>query len=92
MTEQNRDATEFEEAAYKRGATMEDINDELVELCNATRAIAYAILPTNAAGQDAAGGTVGSLTEAVMGVTAGLVRIADALESVAEAVRERGTS
>jgi tetrahydromethanopterin S-methyltransferase subunit B len=40
-------------------------------------------------GTDETGGSVHSLTEAVMGVTAGLCRIADALESVATAIRER---
>ncbi len=35
-----------------------------------------------------AGGTVGSLTEAVMGVTAGLVAIATAIHDLADAVRE----
>lgn len=49
-----------------------------------------AITPISALpGNDAAGGTVNSLTEAVMGVTAGLVRIADAISDLAEAVRER---
>lgn len=51
--------------------------------------IAGAILPPGiAGGNDAAGGRVESLTEAVMGVTAGLVQIADALNNVAEAIRE----
>lgn len=40
-------------------------------------------------GHDETGGAVGSLTEAVIGVTAGLCRIADAIESLASAVRER---
>lgn len=42
-----------------------------------------------APGKDAAGGTVSSLTEAVMGITAGLVRVADALLDIANAIRER---
>jgi hypothetical protein len=38
--------------------------------------------------KDDSGGLVGSLTEAVMGVTGGLVKIADAINNLAEAVRE----
>ena len=37
-------------------------------------------------GEDAYGGSVGSLTEAVMGVTGGLCRIADAIEALAESL------
>jgi len=56
--------------------------------CSASR-IANAITPRDAAaGKDATGGTIASLTEAVMGVTAGMVRIADAIGDLAEAVRE----
>ena len=52
--------------------------------------LAWAITPLNAlAGKDAAGGRVESLTEAVMGVTAGLVQIANAITDLADAVRER---
>jgi hypothetical protein len=40
-------------------------------------------------GEDATGGRVESLTEAVMGLTAGMVQIANAIESLACAVRER---
>jgi hypothetical protein len=39
-------------------------------------------------GRDKAGGTVDYLTEAVMGITAGLVKVADAISELAEAVRE----
>jgi pyruvate/oxaloacetate carboxyltransferase len=61
---------------------------EAVEL--GAKRIANAITPLNAApGHDATGGTVDSLTEAVMGVTAGLQAIASAIESLAEAVREK---
>ena len=52
--------------------------------------LAQAITPIDTlAGTDAAGGEVGSLTEAVMGVTAGLVMIAHAIDALAEAVRDR---
>ena len=51
--------------------------------------ISNAIGGKGSPGQDATGGTVDSLTEAVMGTTAGLVRIADAISDLAEAIRER---
>jgi uncharacterized protein YukE len=64
--------------------------DSADEQSAALRSVANAITPRDAgAGRDAAGGTVDSLTEAVMGVTAGLCRIADAIEHLAEALRER---
>lgn len=57
---------------------------------NNLSAIANAIVPRNTfPGTDAAGGTVTSLTEAVMGMTAGLHRIAESISDLAEAVRER---
>lgn len=52
--------------------------------------IADAICPFTAIpGKDAAGGHVASLTEAVMGMTSGLVLIGEAIESLAEAVGNR---
>ena len=51
--------------------------------------IANAIGGTGAPGHDATGGCVDSLTEAVMGTTAGLVQIANAISDLAEAIRER---
>jgi phage-related protein len=53
--------------------------------------IANAITPVAAAGQDATGGIVLSLTEAVMGVTCGLVKIADAIDRLASAVENHAT-
>ena len=58
------------------------------ELGKASARIASAITADASPGNDSTGGSVGSLTEAVMGVTAGLCRIADAIESLAESVRE----
>jgi hypothetical protein len=43
-----------------------------------------------AGNHDASGGYVASLTEAVMGVTAGLCRIADAIDGLSSAVRVTG--
>ncbi len=56
--------------------------DELgTSIYNGLARLANAITPSNAAaGHDAAGGAVQSLTEAVIGITAALVRIAAALE------------
>ena len=66
-----------------------NIVDVVHSLAMAARKIASAILPADAAaGTCATGGTVDSLTEAVMGVTAGLVRIADSISELADAVRE----
>ena len=51
-------------------------------------AVASSITPTNvSAGTDANGGHVESLTEAVMGMTAGLIAIAGAIDNLADAVR-----
>jgi hypothetical protein len=57
---------------------------------DALQAIARAITANAVGGTDAAGGHVESLTEAVMGMTAGLIQIANAISDLAEAVRERG--
>lgn len=65
--------------------------DNVAEYINrGLRAVAGSITPLDAApGEDATmTGQVGSLTEAVMGMTAGLCRIAEALSDVAEAIRE----
>ncbi len=51
--------------------------------------IAEAIMPTLCGNQDATGTHVESLTEAVMGVTAGLVRIAESIGDLAAAIREK---
>lgn len=67
------------------------MDDELMdELMDCATRIANSITPVSAVqGTDANGGSVGSLTEAVMGMTFGLVRIAEAITDLAEAVRER---
>jgi hypothetical protein len=59
------------------------------EFLDAARAIADAIASRGAApGTDATGGRVACLTEAVMGLTAAMCKIADAIDSVADAMRE----
>jgi hypothetical protein len=60
------------------------------ELFHSVRRVAEAITPTATAGKDAVGGTVISLTEAVMGITAALVQIAEATYDLADAVRSHG--
>jgi hypothetical protein len=66
-----------------------NLADVVHGLVRATRAVADSITPSDAApGHDATGGTVASLTEAVMGVTAGLYAIASAIGELAGAVRD----
>jgi tetrahydromethanopterin S-methyltransferase subunit B len=63
--------------------------DKLDSLAEAIQAIARAVTPTDAMpGRDASGGVVTSLTEAAMGISAGLNRVAESLESIAAAIRE----
>ena len=50
----------------------------------AVRRLAAAITPNSIGSQDATGSHVESLTEAVMGITAGLVQIANAIDRVAD--------
>lgn len=65
----------------------DDISTQVLAVADAVRGLRNAITPAAAApGHDAAGGTVDSLTEAVMGMTAGLVQIAEAISSLADAV------
>ena len=70
---------------------MNEQNLEAIEMMarNAGR-VADAICPfPSLPGKDASGGYVASLTEAIMGMTGGLVRIAESIETLAEAVRDR---
>lgn len=74
-------------------SNMESANivDVFDRVAKQMRKLSCAITPDDAmSGQDALGGNVGSLTEAVMGVTGGLVRIAESIDGLAEAVRENG--
>ncbi len=78
--------------SFQRGGHNGDQNlvEVIDDLANQAKQIAHAITAPAAPGRDAAGGTVTSLTEAVMGVTDGLVKIADAINSLAEAVAAKG--
>ena len=55
------------------------------ELANNVRRIANAITSPVLAGTDEAGGRIESLTEAVMGITAGLFAISRAIDRLADA-------
>ena len=78
--------------AFAYGGEERDTNlvEAIIGLAYNTRKIATAITPRDALpGYDATGGTITSLTEAVMGMTGGLVQIADAIQSLAEAVNQK---
>lgn len=62
------------------------LHDATEEVVGAIRHAADAITPVAVPGTDASGGCVSSLTEAVMGITAGLHAIAAALTGLPEAV------
>lgn len=74
-----------------------DVSDEpVVNLVDVTSGIApaiariaEAITPNVAGDHDASGGYVSSLTEAVMGATAGLQSIAAAIHHLAEAIESK---
>lgn len=68
---------------------MSEWNEERSEIASALSDVAHAITPSAFPAPDATGGTVASLTEAVMGITAGLVKVADAIEYLADAVSTR---
>jgi hypothetical protein len=55
-----------------------------VNIEEAVRRLAASITPNVVGSQDATGSHVESLTEAVMGITAGLVQIANAIDRVAD--------
>ena len=65
-----------------------NIVDAIDSLAQATAYISGAITADASPGHDETGGSVTSLTEAVMGITAGLCRVAESISSLAEAVRE----
>ena len=63
------------------------------EVANSIDRLSNTIVPRGVLpGNDKTGGKVEILTESVMGVTAGLCRIADAINNLAEAVREHGSN
>lgn len=66
-----------------------NVVDTIQQVASGLYAVRNSIAPNVAGGTDAAGGHVTSLTEACMGITAGLMAIASALESVAAAIDAR---
>jgi hypothetical protein len=78
--------------AFVYGGVERDTNlvEATIRLARNTGKIAKAITPQDAmAGHDATGGRITSLTEAVVGITGGLVQIANAIQSLAEAVDKK---
>lgn len=68
----------------------EMIAEKFDDIFQAIKSIANSITPLGVGnGRDASGGHVESLTEAVMGMTAGLMAISHALESVADAIKDK---
>jgi hypothetical protein len=61
---------------------------ETIDVADAIRALRDAVTPNIHGARDATDGHVESLTEAVMGMTAALVQIAEGLHSIAGAVQE----
>ena len=71
-------------------AMVDPENEDLEEIVGyAAARIARSITADAAPNADATGGCVASLTEAVMGMTAALVQIADAISEIAEVQRNR---
>lgn len=69
---------------------MNTVDDLIKAIDGVGDTIANAITPIGvSAGKDAIGGHVGSLTEAVMGMTAAMVEIASALSLIASAIETR---
>ena len=67
-----------------------NVVDAIDDLADAVRTVRGAITPSgNHAPKDASEKHVDSLTEAVMGITAGLYAVAGAIENLAEAVRDK---
>lgn len=65
-----------------------NVVDVINAVAQSNMRIARAITSPASAGTDAAGGHVESLTEAVMGITAGLLQVAEAIRELAEAHRK----
>lgn len=76
--------------ATKKESSMEkQLTEAVDQLSLEMNRIANAITPVGAVpSHDATGGTISSLTEAIMGMTAGMVQIAEAIEILAEAIKE----
>jgi hypothetical protein len=62
--------------------TREDVDELSSAILTGLRSIDHAISADAGPGTDATGGSVNSLTEAAMGITAGLVKVADAINDL----------
>lgn len=71
------------------GGKMEE-RTEIELVADALNRIAMAVTPNALGSEDAAGVYVESLTEAVSGVTAGLMAVANAISDLAESIQLRG--
>ncbi len=69
----------------------DELRESISDHTAAIKSTAWAICPPTA-GNDASGGFVASLTEAIMGHTTAMVQIANALEAISETLAERETS
>jgi hypothetical protein len=67
-------------------------NDDVDGIIRALSSVALAITTNASPGTDETGGFVASLTEAVMGVSAGLIRISESIELLAHAVENANES
>lgn len=68
-----------------------EITEAVIDVSKSLQDIANAITPYTAEGNnDATGGYVRSVSEAIMGITAGLCRVADSISDLASAVRDKG--
>ncbi len=67
-----------------------NIVDVVHALGRAVYRLSEAVTPNIVGGHDEMGGHVESLTEAVMGITGGLARIAESISDLASAVHEHG--
>ena len=76
-------------ALYNRQGDHANIVDVAADVSTGVTRIADAITPRSSCGIDASQRYISSLTEAVMGTTAGLFAIANAIDNLAQAVRER---
>lgn len=66
-----------------------DISEQIEKLTDAVKRIPTAIYPSDSGGgHDETGGYITSLTEAVMGLTAGLCKIADAINRYTDAYKD----
>jgi hypothetical protein len=67
---------------------LEPLMNRIEEIFEKTgKNIAEAITVTAVPGKDATGGNISCVTEAIMGVTSGLVAVANSIQDLAKAVR-----